>query len=55
MNRSSRQKINKATEILKDTIELLYLIDIFKILQPKKQNTPSFQVHMEHSLGLATY
>ena len=29
MDRSSRQKINKATEILKDTIEKLDLIDIF--------------------------
>ena len=36
MDRSSRQKINKATEILKDTIEKLDLIDIFRILHPKK-------------------
>ena len=32
MNRSFRQKINKATEILNDTIENLDLIDIFRIL-----------------------
>lgn len=36
MDRSSRQKINKATEILKDTIEKLHLINIFRILHPKR-------------------
>ena len=36
MDRSSRQKINKATEILNDTVEDLDLVDIFKILHPKK-------------------
>ena len=36
MDRSCRQKINKATEILKDTIEKLDLIDIFRTLHPKK-------------------
>ena len=36
MDRSSRQKINKATEILKDTIEKLDLINIFRTLHPKK-------------------
>ena len=48
MDRSSRQKINKATEIPNDTIEQLDLIDIFRTLHPKKkrQNTHSFQVHM---------
>ena len=51
MDRSSRQKINKATEILNDTIEQLDLIDIFRTFYPKKQNTHSFQMHMEHSLG----
>ena len=36
MDRSSRQKINKATEILNDTIENLHLIDIFRTLHLKK-------------------
>ena len=36
MDRSSIQKINKATEILNDTIEQLDLIDIFRTLHPKK-------------------
>ena len=36
MDRSSREKINKATEIVKDTIEKLDLIDIFRTLHLKK-------------------
>ena len=36
MDRSSRQKINMATEILNDTIEQLDLIDIFRTLNFKK-------------------
>ena len=35
MDRYSRQKINKATEILNDTKEKLYLNDIVKILLQK--------------------
>ena len=42
MDRSSRQKINKAIEILKDTIENLDLIDIFRTLHPKKSEYTSF-------------
>ena len=37
MDRSYRQQINKATEILIDTIEKLDLIDIFRTLHPKIQ------------------
>ena len=37
MDRSSRQKSNKATEILNDTIEELDLIDIFRTLHSKKK------------------
>ena len=36
MDRSSRQKINKATGILNDTIEKLDFLDIFRTLHPKK-------------------
>ena len=35
MDRSLRQKINKATEILNDSIEQLDLLDIFKTLHPR--------------------
>ena len=36
VSRSSRQKINKATQIINDTVEQLDLIDIFRTLYPKK-------------------
>ena len=36
VDRSSRQKTNKATEILKETIEKLDFTDIFRTLHPKK-------------------
>ena len=36
MDRSSGEKTNKATEILKETIEKLDLIDIFRTPHPKK-------------------
>ena len=35
MERSSRQKINKETQALKDTIEQIYLIDIYRTFHPK--------------------
>ena len=42
MDKSSRHKINKATEILKDAIEELDLIDIFRTLHPKKSEYTFF-------------
>ena len=57
MDISSRQKTNKATEILKETIEKLDLIDIFRILHPKKSEYTFFSsVHgtfsrIDHILG----
>ena len=56
MDISSRQTINKITEIINDTLEGLELIDIFRTLYPKggkmkKKNViDTFQVHMEHFL-----
>ena len=35
MDRSSRQRINKATEILNDTIEQIDLINIYRTFHPK--------------------
>ena len=55
MDRSSRQKINKATEILEDTAEPLDLLISAGHYIQKTQNTNSFQVHMEHSLGFTRY
>ena len=54
MERSLGQKINMAKEILNDTTEHLDLIYSGHYIQ-KMQNTHSFQVNMEHSLGLTTY
>ena len=35
MDRSSRQKINKETQALNDTIDQINLIDIYRTLNPK--------------------
>ena len=53
MDRSSRQKINKETQALNDTIDLIDLIFIGHSIQ-KQQITLSFQVHTEHSPGQIT-
>ena len=51
MGRSSKQKINKETQVLNDTLDELDLIDIFRQSIQMQKNMPSFQVHMEHSPG----
>ena len=51
MDRSSRQKINKETVALNDTLDQIYFIDILRAFHPKQQNIHIFQVHMEHFLG----
>ena len=52
MDISSKQKINKETQVLNDTLDEMDLIDIFMSLNPTMhKNTPSSQVHMEHSPG----
>ena len=50
MDRSSRQKSNKETQALNDTLHEMDLIDIYRTFHPKQQNTHSSQGHMEHSL-----
>ena len=35
MDRSSKMKINKETEALNDTIDQIYLIDIYRTFHPK--------------------
>ena len=42
MDRSSRQKINKVTAILNDTIDQLDLIDIYRTLHAKTAEYTSF-------------
>ena len=46
-----QNKINKETHVLKDTLDELDLIDISGHSIQKQKNTPSFQVHIEHSPG----
>ena len=50
MDRSSKQKNNK-TQVLNDTLDEMNLIDIFRTFHPNAEDTPSSQVHMEHSPG----
>ena len=60
MDRTSRQKINKATEVLNYITDQLNLIDIYKILHPKKPEYTFFSsVHgtfsrTDHILGHKT-
>ena len=55
MDRSLKQKINKATEILNDTIVQLDLLYIFRTLHGKKVEYTFFQLYMKYSLGLTIY
>ena len=47
INRLSRWKINKEIVALNDTLDQMYLIDIFRVFHPKLQNMHYFQVHMK--------
>ena len=52
MDRSTKQKINVETQTLKDTIDQLDLIDIYRTFHPKTMNfTPFSQAHTEPSPG----
>ena len=51
MDRSSKQKINKEPQVLNNILdEMISLISSGHSIQMRK-NTPSSQVHMEHSPG----
>ena len=47
MNRSSKQTINKETQVLNDTLDEMDLIDIFRTFHSKAQEYSFFSVHME--------
>ena len=49
MDRSTKQKINKETQTLKDTMDQLDLIDIYRTFHPKTINFTCSQVHTEPS------
>ena len=51
MGRSSKQKINKETQVLNDTLDEMDLIDSFRHSIQMQKNMPSSQVHTEHSPG----
>ena len=60
MNRTSRQKINKETAGLNNTIDLLFLTDIYRIFYPRAaENTYFLSVYgtfsrIDHILGHKT-
>ena len=52
MDRSSKQKINKETQVLSDTLHEIALIDIFRTFHPNAEYTFFSGAHgMEHSPG----
>ena len=57
MDRSTKQKINKETQTLKDTMDQLDLIDIYRTLHPKTINFTFFSTahgtfsRIDHILG----
>ena len=54
MDRSLKQKINKETQVLNDTLDEVDLIDTSGHSIQMQKNTPFSQVHMEHSPGKIT-
>ena len=49
MDISTRQKINKETQTLNDTMDQLDLIDIYRTFHPKTINFTFFSMHTEPS------
>ena len=55
MDRSSKQKINKETQVLNDILNEMDVIDNFSTHSVQMlKNTLYYQVHMEHSPGQTT-
>ena len=51
MDRSSKQKINKETQVLNDTLDEMDLIDIFRTFHPNAEEYTFFSLHIEYSPG----
>ena len=51
MDRSPKQKINKETQVLYDTLDEMNLIDIFRTFHPNAEEYIFSKVHIEHSPG----
>ena len=54
MDRSTKQKINKETQTLKDTIDQLDLIDIYRTFYPRTMNFTFLSSAQGPSPGYAT-
>ena len=52
MDRSTKQKINKETQTLNDTMDQLDLIDIYRTFHPKTINITFFSSAHEMSSGI---
>ena len=48
MDRFSKENINKDIEALKNVLGQMDVTEVYRTFHPKKQNTHSFQMHMEH-------
>ena len=48
MDRSSRQKVNKETTVLNDTLDQMDLTDIYRIFHPTATDSHSSPMHMKH-------
>ena len=51
MDRSSKQKISKETQVLNDTLDEMGLIDIFRTFHPNAEEFIFFSSHIEHAPG----
>ena len=51
MDRSSKKKINKETQVLNDILGDMDLIDIFRTFHPNAEEYTSSWVHVELSAG----
>ena len=51
MDRSSKQKINKETQVLNDTLDEMDLTDIFRTFNSNAEEYTFFSLHIEYSPG----
>ena len=56
MDRSSKQKVSKETQVLNDTLDEIYLIDIFRTIHPNAEEFTFSSAHgtfsrIDHILG----